>query len=93
MKRGISILIIMFLALGAWAQTQQGVVADSEKNASQKLKDVAQECYSLFELKKLQHDYDSASYYITTRARLDTTNVQWQLDAGVFFGRVFIARR
>ncbi len=56
-----------------------------EKNkelAQKELEDIAQDCFSKFEIFKMQHQNDSAAYYIEYRASLDTTNVEWQTDAG-----------
>ena len=47
-------------------------------------KELEQRCYSYFESFKMQHEYDSAAYYIEQRARIDTLNVEWQLDAGEY---------
>ena len=49
-----------------------------------KLSDLAERCYKQHELFLMQHQLDSAAYYISLRAQLDTTNTQWQLDAGRF---------
>lgn len=58
-----------------------------EKNkdiAQKELEDIAQDCYSKFEMFKMQHRHDSATYYIEHRASLDTTNVDWLRMAGRF---------
>ena len=47
-------------------------------------KELEQRCYSYFESFKMQHEYDSAAYYIEQRARIDTLNVEWQSDAGMY---------
>ena len=58
---------------------------EKSKTLTQKeLEDLAQDCYSKFEIFKLQHQNDSAAYYIELRADLDTTIIMWQLDAGLF---------
>jgi tetratricopeptide (TPR) repeat protein len=46
--------------------------------------DLAQDCYSKFEICKIQHLNDSAAYYLEQRVRLDTTNVDWLSDVGDF---------
>lgn len=46
--------------------------------------DTAKDCYTKFEIFMLQHQNDSAAYYIKLRAQLDTTNVERQLEAGLF---------
>ena len=52
--------------------------------AERELADLAQDCYSRFEIFSMQHQNDSAAYYIQLRSKLDTTNVQWSLEAGKF---------
>ena len=59
-------------------------LAQSENLAGKKLEDLACDCYSKFELFKMQHLNDSAAFYIELRASLDTTNAKWQFDAGVY---------
>lgn len=54
----------------------------SKALAQKTLEELAQDCYSKFEILKLQHQNDSAAYYIGLRASLDTTNVEWQKEAG-----------
>lgn len=58
--------------------------------AHKELQDLAQDCYSKFEIFKMQHQNDSAAYYIELRARLDTLNVEWQLNAGDFIVVYFV---
>ncbi len=48
------------------------------------LEDIAADCYNHFEICKLRHDNDSAAYWIELRACQDSTNVDWQLQAGRF---------
>ena len=58
-----------------------------EKNkelAMKELEDIGQDCFSKFEIFRMQHQNDSAAYYIDFRANLDTTNIEWLLDAGQF---------
>ena len=59
-------------------------LAKSEELERKKLADLAGDCYSKFEIFKMQHLNDSAAYYIELRASpsLDSTNVEWLLDAG-----------
>lgn len=40
--------------------------------------------YQLYTIALGQFDNEKASYYIETRAKLDTTNVDWQLEAGQY---------
>ncbi|MBO7295298.1 MAG: hypothetical protein J6U65_07785, partial [Bacteroidaceae bacterium] len=46
--------------------------------------ELARRCYSFFESFSMQHANDSAAKYIELRARLDTTNIEWQYDAAKF---------
>ncbi len=58
---------------------------DRAKELSQKeLTELGEDCYKKFEIFKLRHQNDSAAHYIELRASLDTTNVEWQLEAGFF---------
>lgn len=56
----------------------------SKAMEARKLSDLAERCYKQYELFLMQHQMDSAAYYIELRAQLDTTNVRWQLNAGNF---------
>ena len=61
---------------------------EAAKAGTQKeLEDIAQDCYNLFEICKMQHLNDSAAYWIELRAELDTTHVEWINDAGCFLFR------
>ena len=55
-----------------------------EAHYAKKLEDIAADCYNHFEICKLRHDNDSAAYWIELRACQDSTNVDWQLQAGRF---------
>ena len=48
------------------------------------IEELARRCYSYYENFLMQHQNDSAAKYIEWRAMLDTTNVEWQNDAGLF---------
>lgn len=48
------------------------------------LEDFAADCYSRYEMCLMQHKNDSAGYWLTLRACKDTTNVEWQIEAGDF---------
>ena len=56
----------------------------SEAFAQQKRADLMNDCYNRYELCKMQHEYDSAAYYICLRADLDTLNLKNQIDAASF---------
>ena len=53
----------------------------SRIGTQKKLNDVAEDCFQYFNLCKLNHQFDSAAYYITLRADLDSTNYHWVLAA------------
>jgi len=63
---------------------KQKKLEKSKELTQKELEDLAQDCYSKFEIFKLQHNIDSACYHIELRASLDTTNVEWQINAGDF---------
>lgn len=46
--------------------------------------ELAKRCYSYFETFAAQHLNDTAAYYLELRTRLDTTNVDWLYEAGLF---------
>ena len=57
----------------------------SKAYEQQELADLAQDCYSLFEIFKMQHKNDSAAYYLELRASMDTTNINWINQIGEFY--------
>ncbi len=63
---------------------KQKKLEKSKALAQKELDELAQDCYSKFEIFKMQHQNDSAAYYIQLRAKLDSTNIEWQLEAGDF---------
>lgn len=68
---------------------QQEVLNRSKAYAEKEMADLGNFCYNKYQLFKMKFQNDSAAYYIASRADIDTTNVQWQLDAGEFL--VYIA--
>ena len=48
------------------------------------IEDFVADCYSRFKICKIRHDNDSAAYWLRMRADVDTLNVEWQLEAGLF---------
>lgn len=54
------------------------------------LEDLAQDCYRKFDIFQMQHQNDSAAYYIKLRADIDSTNIQRNVDAGKYI-QVFLA--
>ena len=51
---------------------------------NKKLEDFAADCYNRYKICLLSHKTDSAAYWLELRASKDTTNVDWQRDAGKF---------
>ena len=56
----------------------------SKDGTRRKLEDTAADCYSFYQGFFLTHQNDSAAYYLDLRASLDTTNLGWRNDAGLF---------
>lgn len=69
---------------------RQRKLEKSEAMAQYQLEDIAQRCYSKYEIFKMQHQNDSALYYLELRASLDTTNGQWMHETGMF-AHIFVA--
>ena len=60
---------------------RQESLEQSEAYARKELEDLAQDCMHKHDIYRMQMRMDSAGYYMEMRAGLDTTNVEWQLDA------------
>ena len=75
------------------AHLQQGALIQQKKEELNQAESVlqfdkdelARRCYSYFENFKMQHQYDSAAYYIEKRAMLDTTNIWWQMEVAEYY--------
>lgn len=65
------------------AQRQQKL-EESKAGTQASKEDIAQDCFHFFEKFKLEHNNDSAAYYLAQRVLLDSTNVAWLRDAGQF---------
>ena len=50
--------------------------------------ELATDYYHLYAIHLSRFENDSALYYLLRRAELDTTNAQWQLDAGNFYDKM-----
>ena len=72
------------LKAGAALQQQRDQLKKAEAVHAAKVEEMARRCYSFYEMFLLQHQNDSAAHYLELRASLDTTNVEWQMDAGKF---------
>ncbi len=57
-------------------------LADAQRN------ELAEDYYHLHSIHLSRLQKDSALYYLLRRAELDTTNAQWQLDAGNFYDKM-----
>lgn len=56
----------------------------SKAYAQKELDDLSEDCFNRFQILRMQHQNDSAAYYICMMADLDTTQVFWQLQAAHF---------
>lgn len=63
---------------------EQENLENSKSLEALKLADFGADCYHRFEMCKLDLKNDSAAYWLERRANADTTNINWQLDAGLF---------
>ncbi|MBP5242012.1 MAG: tetratricopeptide repeat protein [Bacteroidales bacterium] len=77
------------LKAGAALQQQRDQLKKAEAVHAAKVEEMARRCYSFYEMFLLQHQNDSAAHYLELRASLDTTNVEWRLDAGEFWLNYF----
>ena len=59
-------------------------LAKSQRDAEFKLNDLAEDYYNKYTIHKGKYQNDSAAYYLMRRSALDTTNVEWIYDAGLF---------
>lgn len=56
----------------------------SQEDYQYSLNDLAQDCYNKHTILAASYRNDSAAYWLERRAALDTTNLMWQNEAGVF---------
>lgn len=66
-------------------EQMQEAIDKSKAMEQRDREDIAQDCYHYYEKFLMEQQFDSAAVYITQRALLDPTNIQWQLDAGSYF--------
>ena len=65
--------------------SQQQQAADQlDSHLKKQLADLAQDCWSRYQIFKMRFQNDSAAYYLELRAGLDTANVEYQRQAGDF---------
>ena len=67
--------------------TRREKLEKSKMMAQKTMNELLMDCYSKFEIHKMQHNNDSAAYYIKLRAEIDTTDVMLQIDAGRYICR------
>ncbi len=65
---------------------RQKMLEQSMAGTQASKEDIALDCYHFFEKFKLEHNNDSAAYYLAQRVMLDSTNVSWLVEAGIFAG-------
>lgn len=56
----------------------------SEALLTKELEDFGKDCFSRYEIYKLQHKNDSAAYFLKMRADLDSTNISWNIEYANF---------
>lgn len=59
-------------------------LAKSQQDAEFKLNDLAEDYYNKYTIYAAHYRNDSAAYWLERRANLDTTNVEWQNEAGEY---------
>lgn len=57
----------------------------SKAYARKELDDIAEDCFNRFQIFRMEHQNDSAGYYLALMADLDSTRVYWQLQAAHYF--------
>lgn len=72
------------LLKGQAIQEQQEQLDKAKAVHAADQEELAHRCYSYYETFKAQHLNDTAAYYLELRANLDTTNLDWQNEAGDF---------
>lgn len=63
---------------------KQKKLEKSKALTRKELEELAQDCYSKFEIFKMMHQNDSAAYYVELRSSLDSTNYEWVSETGSF---------
>ena len=69
---------------GQAIQEQRRKLKKAEAVHAANIDELAKRCFSYYENFKAQYLNDTAAYYLELRASLDTTNVEWLCDAGMF---------
>lgn len=66
-------------------ESRMSRLQNSELYVQKEIEDIARDCYSHFEIFRLEHKLDSAAYYIEQRAHLDSLNFDYVWECGSFF--------
>ncbi len=66
-------------------QKAEELVNQSRLAFERKLNDLAQDYYNKHSILMGNYQNDSAAYYLERRAMLDTTRVEWMMEAGLFY--------
>ena len=69
---------------GQAIQEQEAQLLQAKTVQQADVDEAARRCYGYYETFFAQHQNDSAAYYLELRASLDTTNVKWQNQAGMY---------
>ena len=70
----------------------EGIIDQANTDMSAVLKQQekdAEHLYQLYTIALSRFDKEKAKFYIVTRAELDTTNINWQSEAGIFLNNFF----
>ena len=72
------------LQKGQAIQEQEAQLNQAKAVLAADQEELARRCYSYYETFAAQHLNDTAAYYLELRANLDTTNVEWLIEAAEF---------
>ena len=75
------------LMRGQALQKEKEQLQKAEAVQQADIEEAARRCYSYYETFVTQHLNDTAAYFLELRANLDTTNAEWQTDAGSFLSQ------
>ncbi|MBR1928226.1 MAG: tetratricopeptide repeat protein [Paludibacteraceae bacterium] len=76
------------LAVRQQLETMQQKLEEEEKRTQEIKNSIANDYYNLYSIHLSRFTNDSAAYYICRRAELDTTNAQYQKQAGQFLKNI-----
>lgn len=66
------------------AEAAENMTRKIRENYMSRLNDIAEDLFNKYTIYKSRFQNDSAVYYLEQRAKLDSTNVEWQIEAGAF---------